>query len=78
MSVTGNTGGPYIPKQIQAFLTLPARRFGPMAIPLVPAGPGRYWGGTVTLTLSGRWVLQITLLTDAFNETTVSVPIAIH
>jgi copper transport protein len=78
MSITGSAGGAYRPKQIQAALSLPARHLGLLAVPLVPDGPGHYLGGPVTVTITGQWQLQITIRSDAFDETTVTVPVSVH
>jgi copper transport protein len=78
VSLTGSTGKPYRPQQIQAALSLPARHLGPLPVPLTPKGGGRYLGGPVTVTITGQWQLQITIRSDAFDETTVTVPVAVH
>jgi copper transport protein len=76
--VTSSAGRPYRPKQIQAFLVLPARHLGPLAVPLTPDGPGRYASQAVTMTFTGQWQLQITIRSDAFDETTVVVPVSVQ
>lgn len=78
VSVTGSTGKPYRPQQIQAALSLPARHLGPLPVPLTPDGRGRYLGGPVTVTITGQWQLRITIRSDAFDETSVTVPVAVH
>ena len=78
MSITGSAGRPYRPQQIQATLSLPSRHLGPLPVPLVPDGPGRYRGGPVTVTMIGQWQLRITIRSDAFNETTVAVPVSLR
>jgi copper transport protein len=78
VSITGSTGRPYRPQQVQAALSLPARQLGPLAVRLTPARPGHYIGGPVTVTITGQWQLQITIRSDAFDETTVTVPVSIH
>lgn len=77
VSVTSSAGRPYRPAQIQAFLVLPARHLGPLAVPLTPDGPGRYVA-PVTMTFTGQWQLQITIRSDAFDETTVALPLLVH
>ena len=77
MSISGSGGRPYRPQQVQAALSLPARHLGPLSVPLSPAGPGRY-RGPVTATITGVWQLQITIRSDAFNETTVYVRVPVH
>jgi copper transport protein len=78
VSITGSTGRPYRAQQVQAALSLPARQLGPLAVALTPAGLGHYTGGPVTVTIIGKWQLQITIRSDAFDETTVTVPVSIH
>lgn len=78
MSLTGSGGRPYRPQEVQAALSLPARHLGPLAVPLRPAGPGHYRGGPVTATITGVWQLQITIRSDAFDETTIDVPVPVH
>lgn len=78
ISVTGSAGRPYLPKQIEAFLVLAARHLGPLSVPLGSYGPGRYASGAVTLPVIGQWQLRITVRSDAFDETTVAVPVPIR
>lgn len=78
VSITGSAGRPYRPRQVQAALSLPARHLGPLSVPLSPAGPGHYRGGPVTITITGVWQLQITIRSDAFDETTSYVPVPVH
>jgi copper transport protein len=78
VSVTGTTDRPYRPRQIQISLELPARHLGPLAVALTPAGPGRYASAPVTVTITGQWQLRITIRSDAFDETTVAVPVSVH
>jgi copper transport protein len=78
VSITRTAGGPYRPQQIQAALSLPARGLGPLSVPLTPDGPGHYLGGPVTVTITGQWQLRITIRSDAFDETTVTVPVSVH
>jgi nitrogen fixation protein FixH len=78
VSVTGPGGKPYQPAQVQADLVLPAQHLGPLAVALTHDGPGRYTGGPVTITITGQWQLQITIRSDAFDETTVAIPVSVH
>ena len=78
VSVTGSGGKPYRPAQIQVAVDMPARHLGPLAVPVKADGPGRYVSQAVTMTITGQWQLQITIRSDAFDETTVVVPIAVH
>ena len=78
ISVTGSTGRPYSPIQIKAALLLPARHLGPLPVALKQDGAGRYASGAITVTITGQWQLQITIRSDAFDETTVVLPASIH
>jgi copper transport protein len=78
VSLTSSAGRPYRPAQIEAFLVLPARHLGPLAVPLTPDGTGRYVSGLVTMTFTGQWQLRITIRSDAFDETTVVVPVSVQ
>jgi copper transport protein len=78
VSVTGTTDRPYRPQQIQMSLELPARHLGPLAVALTPVGPGQYASPPVTVIITGQWQLWITVRSDAFDETTVIVPVSVH
>jgi len=78
VSVTGSAGRPYSPKQIGVALLLPARHLGPLAVALKQDGAGRYASGSVAVPIAGQWQLQITIRSDAFDETTVDVPVTVH
>ncbi len=78
VAVTGSEGKPYRPQQVQVALELPARHLGPLAVPVKADGPGRYASGSVTMTITGQWQLQITIRSDAFDETTVVVPVPVR
>jgi len=66
------------PAQVSAVLVLPARNLGPLPVTLAGDGPGKYEAGTVTFTFTGAWQLLVTVRTDAFDETTVLVPVNVH
>jgi copper transport protein len=78
VSVTGSSGKPYQPKQIQVALDMPARHLGPLAVPVKADGQGRYTSQAVTMTITGQWQVEITIRSDAFDETTVVVPVPVH
>ncbi|HXS63102.1 MAG TPA: copper resistance protein CopC [Streptosporangiaceae bacterium] len=78
VTVIGTNGKPYQPKQLQAALVLPARHLGPLPVALKADGPGRYASASITMTITGQWQLQFTVRSDAFDETTVSVPVAVQ
>lgn len=78
VSVADRAGRPYSPRQIEASLVLPARHLGPLPVPLRRDGAGRYASGATAVTMAGRWQLQITIRSDAFDETTVFVPVPVQ
>lgn len=78
VSVSGTTGRPYRPQQIQMYLELPSRHLGPLAVALTPVDPGQYASAPVTVTITGQWQLRITVRSDAFDETTVIVPVSVR
>lgn len=76
--ITSAAGRPYSPQQVQAALSLPARHLGPLPVRLFADGPGRYRGAPVTVTITGKWQLQIIIRSDKFDETTVVVPVSVQ
>jgi copper transport protein len=78
VSVTGSSGRPYTPQQVEVALLLPARHLGPLPVALKQDGAGRYASGSVAVPITGQWQLQITIRSDAFDETTVAVPVTVH
>lgn len=78
VSVANSAGRPYSPRQIEVSLLLPARHLGPLPVPVKREGAGRYASGAVTVTMAGRWQLQITIRSDAFDETTVVVGVPVQ
>ncbi|HEY2550673.1 MAG TPA: copper resistance protein CopC [Streptosporangiaceae bacterium] len=78
LSVTGSTGRPYTAQQVQAALLLPARHLGPLPIALKPDGAGHYASGSIAVPITGKWQLQITIRSDAFDEATVVVPVPVR
>ncbi|HET9897630.1 MAG TPA: FixH family protein [Streptosporangiaceae bacterium] len=79
VTVTSAAGKPYQPKQISVALRLPARNLGPLAVTLDPAGPGRYVSKTATpISVAGKWQLVITIRSDAFDETSVIIPVTVN
>lgn len=77
LSLTSGGGTPFRPQQIQAALSLPIRHLGPLTARLVPRGPGQYVA-SVNVPFTGRWQLRITVRSDAFDETTVSIPVSVR
>jgi len=69
---------PYTPAQVQASLYLAARKLGPLPVALINAGPGHYLNARTVITITGQWQLRVTIRSDPFGETTVSIPADIH
>jgi copper transport protein len=78
LSVTNAKGQPYRPQQVEAALALPQRDLGPLQVKLTAEGPGTYLSAPAIVTLTGQWQLQITIRSDAFDETTVMLQVSIH
>jgi copper transport protein len=78
VSVTNVNGQPYRPQQIAVALALPERNLGPLPVRLTTEGPGTYLSAPAIVTITGQWSLRITIRSDAFDETTVTIPVAVH
>jgi len=80
LSVTNSKGQPYRPQEVDAVLALPARDLGPLPVKLTPSAsqPGIYASAPVIVTLTGQWQVRITIRSDAFDETTVTIPVTMH
>ena len=78
LSVTNDQGQPYRPQQVEAVLALPARDLGPLPVKLTAEEPGTYLSAPVIVTITGQWQLLITIRSDAFDETTVTIPVPVH
>jgi copper transport protein len=63
---------------VTAALYFPAQNLGPLPVTLTPAAPGQYRTEDATVTFTGQWTLQIIVRSDAFDETSVTFPMAIH
>ncbi|HZR53194.1 MAG TPA: copper resistance protein CopC [Streptosporangiaceae bacterium] len=78
LSVTNTKGQPYRPQEVDAVLSLPARNLGPLPVKLSTSQAGTYLSAPVIVTLTGQWQLQITIRSDAFDETTITIPVPVH
>ena len=78
VSVTNDTGQPYRPQQVGAVLALPERNLGPLPVKLTAQGQGTYLSAPTVVTITGQWQLRITIRSDAFDETTVTIPVSVH
>jgi copper transport protein len=75
---TNDAGHGYVPAQVTAELYYPAKDLGPITVPLTQTTRGQYRTQLAAFTFTGRWSLVITVRSDAFDETTVSFPFAVH
>jgi copper transport protein len=71
-------GHAYNPVQVTAALYFPSQNIGPFPITLTETESGQYRTLNATLTFTGEWQLQVTVRSDAFDETTVYIPLAVH
>jgi copper transport protein len=78
LTLTTPGGQPFRPAEVRAGLYFPARDLGPVPVTLTGIGPGRYRAVTASFGFTGRWQLRVTVRSDAFDETTVVVPVTIH
>ena len=70
-------GLPYDAAQITVEFTLPADNLGPLTATVERDGPGHYVDQPLALTFPGTWTLSVTIRSDDFDETTVTVPVKI-
>lgn len=75
--LTDSAGRDYSPAQVSAALTLPAERLGPLSVALRRTAPGRYLSVAVPVDVRGTWTLAVTVRSDAFDETTVEIPVPV-
>jgi copper transport protein len=78
LTLTTPSGQPFRVAAVQASLYLPARALGPLPVRLTTTGAGRYRAADATFGFTGQWQLRVTVRSDAFDETTIIVPVAIH
>ncbi|HTR92746.1 MAG TPA: copper resistance protein CopC [Trebonia sp.] len=71
-------GRAFVPAQVTAALYFPARNLGPLPVTLTRTAPGQYKTDSAPVTFTGQWTLQIVVRSDAFDETSVTFPLAIH
>ena len=77
--LTTLNGKPYSPAQVEVSLYFPAQGLGPFPVSLTRTGPGRYHATRAALfTVTGRWQLWVTVRSDAFDETTIAIPVTIY
>jgi copper transport protein len=77
LAVTGPSGRPTEPKEIDASLTLTEDKIGPLPITLQSTGRGGRTG-EVTVPLPGTWRLAVTVRTSAIDEVTAYVDVPVE
>lgn len=77
ITVRGAHGTPFTPAQLTATLTQDAENIGPITLDLRRTGRGGYLSRPVSLDFVGSWTLNVVVRTDAFDETSVTVPVPV-
>jgi copper transport protein len=67
-----DTGRPTQPADITVGLTERSQGIGPLAVDLLPAGPGHYVGDGMSIPGAGTWALTVTVRLDEFTATTAT------
>jgi copper transport protein len=77
LDVTDAAGHPTEPREVDATLSLPASRIGPLPVRLLKGTDG-HRTGVVTVPLPGTWRLAVTVRTSQIDEATayVAVPVS--
>jgi copper transport protein len=60
------------PADIRVTLTEREQQIGPLAVELLPAGPGHYVADDMSIPGAGTWTLTVTVRLDEFTATTAS------
>ena len=76
--VLGRLGQPMAIPELDASISLPSQRIGPLAIPLVVASPGHFRASNVDIPLAGSWDLKIVVRTSPIDEQTIDTVLPIH
>lgn len=63
--------------EVDGALLLPAQQLGPLPIVLTELAPGTY-SAIAPFPIPGAWQLQLTIRSDAIDETTISVPVQVR
>jgi copper transport protein len=76
--VLGSQGEPKAIPELDAVMSLPSSGIGPIALPVVVAGPGHFLASGVDIPLAGDWTLEMTVRTSAVDEQEVFVSVPVH
>ena len=77
LSVTDTAGRPMQPAQVEVSLSMPEHDLGPLPVSLSGGQHGVYLSAPVDASFVGQWQLRVTIRSDAFDETTISIPISV-
>jgi copper transport protein len=78
LTATTPTGGLADPLQMTMELREPTRDIGPLAVPLIRAGPGHLLTYGFVLPFPGRWQVTVHALLSEVDETTVSTVVTVR
>ena len=76
--VLSSQGTPKGIPELDLSMTLPSQSIGPLAVPLVVAGPGHYQARDFDIPAGGTWVLKYTVRVDAIDEQVVTTELPVH
>ena len=66
------------PADIRVTLTEPEQQIGPLAVELLPAGPGHYVADAMSVPGAGSWTLTVTVRLDEFTAETASTVFSVR
>ena len=64
------------PQDLRVTLTEAGQEIGPLAVDLVPAGPGHYIGDGMSIPTPGAWTVTVSVRLDEFTAATASTDVA--
>lgn len=76
--IQDSKGFAYSPAEVDVSYTLPARKLGPITSAVENDGQGHYVDQPVTLPVAGQWQVAVTIRSDAFDETTLHIPMNVR
>ena len=76
-TVLDRSGKPVSVPELDVSLSLAAKDLGPLPVTVTQAGPGHWTASNLELPLQGKWLLLVSVRSDAIDETTVSKTIQV-
>ena len=76
--ILNSLGAPKAIPELDLSMSLPSHSIGPLAVPLVIAGPGHYGARNYDIPAAGTWVLKYTVRVDAIDEQVVTTDLSVH